>query len=70
MKNNVEKSYGIALSTKQLKFLVNCIDIAQDSHSIHPDKEETDLIRRLGKKYDDIMYDGLEDQEDFHYKLK
>ena len=43
MKNNVEKSYGVALSEKQLRFLVNCIDIAQDSHSIHPDKEETDL---------------------------
>lgn len=65
MKNNVEKSYGLALSEKQLKFLVNCIDIAQDSHSIHPDKEETDLIRRLGKKYDE-----LEDQEDSYYKLR
>ena len=64
MKRDVEKSYGLALSEKQLKFLVNCIDIAQETHSIHPDKEETDLIRRLGKKYDE-----LEDQEDYHYDL-
>ena len=54
MKNNVDKSYGVALSEKQLKFLVNCIDIAQSTHSINPDKEESDIIRRLGRKADQL----------------
>ena len=51
MKN---ESYGLALNDKTLKFLVKCIDIAQKSQSISPDKEEMDLIRRLGKKYDEL----------------
>ena len=55
MKNNVDKSYGVALSEKQLKFLVNCIDIAQKTHSINPDKEESDIIRRLGNKADELV---------------
>lgn len=61
--NNVEKSYGLALSEKQLKFLVHCIDIAQKTESIHPDKEETDLIRRLGKKYDQLEDEQYDDYE-------
>ena len=48
----LDKTYGVALSEKQLKFLVQCIDIAQKTESISPDKEETDIIRRLGRKYD------------------
>ena len=51
MKN---ESYGLALNDKTLKFLVKCIDIAQKSQSISPDKEEMELIRRLGKKYDEL----------------
>ena len=61
--NKLEKSYGLALSEKQLKFLVECIDIAQSTQSINPDREETDLIRRLGKKYDEIEDDQYSDYE-------
>ena len=68
MKNNVEKSYGVALSEKQLKFLVNCIDIAQETHSINPDKEESDLIRRLGKKADELEDEQYQDA--YYYELK
>ena len=50
-------SYGLALTEKQLKFMVKCIDIAQKTESIHPDAEESDIIRRLGKKYDEIIDD-------------
>ena len=50
-------SYGLALTEKQLKFMVRCIDIAQKSESIHPDAEEIDLIRRLGKKTDELIDD-------------
>ena len=50
-------SYGLALTEKQLKFMVRCIDIAQKSESIHPDAEEIDLIRRLGSKADELMDD-------------
>ena len=52
MKN---ESYGLALNDKTLRFLVKCIDIAQKTESISPDKEEMDLIRRIGKKADELM---------------
>ena len=39
MKN---ESYGLALNDKTLRFLVKCIDIAQKTESISPDKEEMD----------------------------
>ena len=53
----LEKAYGLGLSAKQLKFLVNCIDIAQESHVIKPDREEMDLIRRIGKKAEQLEND-------------
>ena len=68
MKNNVDKTYGVALSEKQLKFLVNCIDIAQKTHSINPDKEETDIIRRLGNKADELQDQDY--QDNIYYKLQ
>ena len=68
MKNNVDKSYGVALSEKQLKFLVNCIDIAQKTHSINPDKEESDIIRRLGNKADELVEEQY--QDNIYYKLQ
>ena len=37
--------------------MVRCIDIAQKSESISPDSEESDLIRRLSKKYDELIDD-------------
>jgi len=52
-----KESYGLGLNEKTLKFLVKCIDIAQKTESIHPDAEESDLIRRLGKKYDELIDD-------------
>jgi len=54
----MNKELGLALTEKQLKFMVRCIDIAQKTESIHPDAEESDLIRRIGKKVDE-----LEDKE-------
>ena len=50
-----EQSYGLALNEKTLKFLVRCIDIAQKTESISPDKEESDLIRRIGEKADELI---------------
>ena len=50
-----KESYGVALNEKTLKFLMRCIDIAQKTESIHPDAEESDLIRRLGKKADELL---------------
>jgi len=50
-----EESYGLALNEKTLRFLVRCIDIAQKTESISPDAEEMDLIRRIGKKADDLL---------------
>ena len=61
-----KESYGLAFTEKQLKFMVRCIDIAQKSESIQCDAEEIDLIRRLGKKADELMdqeyseYDQME----------
>ena len=61
----MKESYGLALNEKTLKFLVKCIDIAQKTESIHPDKEEMDLIRRIGKKADELI-----DREYDEYEFK
>ena len=61
-----QDNYGFGFTEKQLKFMVRCIDIAQKTESIHHDAEEIDLIRRLGKKADELMdeeyseYDQME----------
>ena len=61
-----KESYGFGFTEKQLKFMVRCIDIAQKTESISPDFEESDLIRRLGRKYEQLMdeeyseYDQME----------
>ena len=52
-----QDNYGFGFTEKQLKFMVRCIDIAQKSESISPDSEESDLIRRLSKKYDELIDD-------------
>ena len=64
------ESYGLSLNEKTLKFLVRCIDIAQKSESIHPDAEETDLIRRIGKKADELLDDQYDEcsEYDLNYK--
>ena len=63
-----QQSYGLALNEKTLRFLVRCIDIAQKSESIHPDAEESDLIRRLGKKADELLDDEYEDYSEYDLK--
>lgn len=68
MKN---ESYGLALNEKTLKFLVRCIDIAQKTESISPDAEESDLIRRIGKKADELLDKEYDDYMDYsEYDLR
>tara|TARA_A100001388_G_scaffold247835_1_gene207608 strand:- start:164 stop:373 length:210 start_codon:yes stop_codon:yes gene_type:complete len=68
MKN---ESYGLALNEKTLKFLVRCIDIAQKTESISPDAEESDLIRRIGKKADELLDKEYDDYVDYsEYDLR
>ena len=52
-----KESYGLALTEKQLKFMVKCIDIAQKTESIQCAAEEIDLLRRLSTKYDELLDD-------------
>ena len=65
MKN---ESYGLALNDKTLKFLVKCIDIAQKTESISPDKEEMDLIRRIGRKADELLDDQYDEYSEYDLK--
>ena len=65
MKN---ESYGLALNDKTLRFLVKCIDIAQKTESISPDKEEMDLIRRIGKKADDLLDKEYDEYSDYEFR--
>ena len=68
MKN---ESYGLSLNEKTLKFLVRCIDIAQKTESISPDAEESDLIRRIGKKADELLDKEYDDYMDYsEYDLR
>ena len=62
------QSYGLALNDKTLKFLVRCIDIAQKTESISPDAEESDLIRRLGKKADELLDDEYDEYSEYDLK--
>ena len=62
----MKESYGLALNDKTLRFLVKCIDIAQKTESISPDKEEMDLIRKIGRKAYELLdkeYDEYSDYE-------
>ena len=65
MKN---ESYGLALNDKTLRFLVKCIDIAQKTESISPDKEEMDLIRRIGKKADELLDKEYDEYSDYEFR--
>ena len=64
MKKELE-SYGLALNEKTLKFLVRCIDIAQKTESISPDAEESDLIRRSGRKADELLDQEYDDYSEY-----
>ena len=59
------ESYGLALNDKTLRFLVRCIDIAQKTESISPDAEESDLIRRIGRKVDELLDDQYDDYSEY-----
>ena len=63
-----QESYGVALNEKTLKFLVRCIDIAQKTESISPDKEEMDLIRRIGKKADELLDKAYDEYSDYEFR--
>ena len=60
-----KESYGLALNEKTLKFLVRCIDIAQKTESIHPDAEESDLIRRIGRKMDKLLDEQYDEYSEY-----
>ena len=64
----MKESYGLALNDKTLRFLVKCIDIAQKTESISPDKEEMDLIRRIGKKADELLDDQYDEYSEYDLK--
>ena len=65
-----KESYGLALNEKTLKFLVRCIDIAQKTESISPDAEESDLIRRLGRKADELLDQEYDDYSEYDLKYR
>tara|TARA_E500000331_G_scaffold26735_1_gene22841 strand:- start:419 stop:631 length:213 start_codon:yes stop_codon:yes gene_type:complete len=65
------ESYGLALNDKTLRFLVRCIDIAQKTESISPDAEESDLIRRIGRKAEELLDKEYDDYEEYsEYDLR
>ena len=43
----MKKNHQVQLNDKQVEFLVKCIDISQELHSMKPEKSEIELIRRL-----------------------
>ena len=47
MEKIMKKNHQVQLNDKQVHFLVKCIDITQETHSIKPEKSEIELIRRL-----------------------
>ena len=64
----MKESYGLSLNDKTLRFLVKCIDIAQKTESISPDKEEIDLIRRIGKKAEELLDDQYDEYSEYDLK--
>ena len=64
----MKETYGLGLNEKTLRFLVRCIDIAQKTQSISPDKEEMDLIRRIGKKADELLDKQYDEYQEYEFK--
>ena len=65
------ESHGLALNDKTLRFLVRCIDIAQKTESISPDAEDSDLIRRIGRKAEELLDKEYDDYEEYsEYDLR
>jgi Holliday junction resolvase len=53
--------HQIDVDDKQIEFLVKCIDISQSTQSIHPDKSEVEIIRKLSELNEDIQETKLDD---------
>ena len=53
--------HQIDVDDKQIEFLVKCIDISQSTQSIHPDKSEVELIRKLSELNEEIQNDKIGD---------
>ena len=64
----MKETYGLGLNEKTLKFLVKCIDIAQKTQSISQDKEEMDLIRRIGRKADELLDKQYDEYQEYEFK--
>ena len=47
--------HQIDVDDKQIEFLVKCIDISQSTQSIHPDKSEVEIIRKLSELNENIQ---------------
>ena len=56
MTNNTVRFF---LNDKQVEFLVKCIDITQETHSIKPDRSEAEVIRKLTNIQQDIEDDKV-----------
>ena len=63
-----KESYGLGLNDKTLKFLVKCIDIAQKSQTISPDKEDMDLISTMAKKYDELIDKQYDEYSEYNLR--
>ena len=59
------KQIKVSFTEKQLLFMVKCIEEAQSTHSIHPDAEESKVIRELSLRADEI-----EDKKYSDYDLR
>jgi len=62
----MKSNHKVELNDKQIEFLIKCIDISQSSESIHPDKSESDLIRKLTKLNEEIQDDKLGNESIFY----
>ena len=62
----MKQNHKILIYDKQVEFLIKCIDISQSTQSMHPDKSESDLIRKLTKIHEDIQDDKMGDESIFY----
>ena len=49
------KLFEVSLSSKQVEFLVKCIDISQSNQGVVPDIGEIELIRKLSELNEEIQ---------------
>ena len=60
-----KQTHIVKMDDKQVDFLVKCIDIEQDTQSIHPDLTESQIIKQLTN-----ISQAHEDDELSGYELK